>query len=217
MALKRCGWCSQDPLLVTYHDEEWGVPVHEDNRLFEMLVLESMQSGLSWMTILRKRKAFQVAFCQFEAGKVAQFGSKEFEGLLGNADIVRNRAKLEAAIANARATLQVKEKYGSLDTFLWRVVDGKPLVHRWTDYHEAPAKTSESEILAKECKEHGFRFIGPTVAYSLMQAVGMVNDHEVTCFRHEEVSVPVPVSGKKTTAVRKRQARLTDRGAQDLR
>jgi DNA-3-methyladenine glycosylase I len=208
MELKRCGWSGQDPLLTAYHDEEWGVPVHEDNRLFEMLVLESMQSGLSWMTILRKRKAFQIAFHQFEPAKVAQFGSKELEKLLANADIVRNRAKIEAAVANARAVLQVQEKYGSLDAFLWRVVDGKPLVHRWADYHEAPAKTSESEILAKECREHGFRFIGPTVAYSLMQAVGMVNDHEITCFRFEEVSVP----GKKIPAVPKRQKRtLTDR------
>jgi DNA-3-methyladenine glycosylase I len=205
MLLKRCGWSSQDPLLIAYHDEEWGVPVHEDNRLFEMLVLESMQSGLSWMTILRKRKAFQIAFRQFEAAKVAQFSSKELEKLLANADIVRNRAKLEAAVANARATLQVQEKYGSLDAFVWRVVDGKPLVHRWADYREAPAKTSESEILAKECKEHGFRFIGPTVAYSFMQAVGMVNDHEITCFRHEEVSVSVPVSGKKIPASPKRK------------
>ena len=169
--------------------EEWGVPLHEDNRLFEMLVLESMQSGLSWITILRKRKAFQVAFQQFEPVRVAKFGSKEIEKLLDNPGIIRNRAKLEAAVANARATLRVQEKYGSLDSFLWRVVDGKPLVNRWADYHEAPAKTLESELLAKECKEHGFRFIGPTVAYAFMQAVGMVNDHEVTCFRHKEVSV----------------------------
>jgi DNA-3-methyladenine glycosylase I len=190
MALIRCGWCSQDPLLITYHDEEWGVPVHEDNRLFEMLVLESMQSGLSWMTILRKRKAFRIAFYQFDVRKVAKFGSKESEKLLANPGIIRNRAKIEAAVANAHATLRVQEKYGSLDSFLWRVVDGKPLVHRWADLHEAPAKTPESEILAKECKEHGFRFIGPTVAYSFMQAVGMVNDHEVKCFRHKEVSVP---------------------------
>jgi DNA-3-methyladenine glycosylase I len=207
MTLKRCGWSGQDPLLIAYHDEEWGVPVHEDNRLFEMLVLESMQSGLSWMTILRKRKAFQIAFSQFEAAKVAQFGSKELEKLMVNADIVRNRAKLEAAVANARATLQVQEKYGSLDAFLWRLVDGKPLVHRWADYHEAPARISESEILAKELKEHGFRFIGPTVAYSLMQAVGMVNDHEITCFRHGEVAgtAAVSVSGKKISTAPKRK------------
>ena len=172
MELKRCAWPGQDPLYLRYHDEEWGVPLHEDNRLFEMLVLESMQSGLSWITVLRKRKAFQVAFHQFDPGRVATFGSKEIEKLLANADIIRNRAKIEAAVANARATLRVQEKYGSLDAFLWRVVEGKTL---------------ESERLAKECKAHGYRFIGPTVAYSLMQAVGMVNDHEVSCFRHQQV------------------------------
>jgi DNA-3-methyladenine glycosylase I len=189
MALKRCAWPGQDPLYIAYHDEEWGVPLHADNRLFEMLVLEFMQSGLSWITILRKRKAFRVAFKQFEPGKVATFGSKEIQKLLADPGIIRNRAKLEAAVANARATLRVQEKYGSLDSFVWQVVSGKPLVNRWTDYHEAPAKTPESEQLAKECKEHGFRFIGPTVAYAFMQAVGMVNDHEIACFRHKELSV----------------------------
>jgi DNA-3-methyladenine glycosylase I len=188
MTLKRCAWPGQDPLYLAYHDEEWGVPLHEDNRLFEMLVLESMQSGLSWITILRKRKAFQVAFRQFEPEKVAKFGPKEIEKLLANPGIIRNRAKLEAAVANARATLAVQEKYGSLDAFLWQVVDGKPLDHRLTNHHDVLAKTLESEILAKECKGHGFRFIGPTVAYAFMQAVGMVNDHEVTCFRHREVA-----------------------------
>ena len=188
MTLKRCAWPGQDPLCLAYHDEEWGVPLHEDNRLFEMLVLESMQSGLSWITILRKRKAFQAAFRQFEPEKVAKFGSKEIEKLLANPGIIRNRAKLEAAVANARATLVVQEKYGSLDGFLWRVVDGKPLDRRLADHHDVLAKTLESEILAKECKGHGFRFIGPTVAYAFMQAVGMVNDHEVTCFRHKEVA-----------------------------
>jgi DNA-3-methyladenine glycosylase I len=194
MAIIRCKWSTQDPLMLAYHDEEWGVPLHEDNRLFEMLILESMQSGLSWITILRKRKAFQVAFRQFDPVKVAKFGSKEIEKLLVNSNIIRNRAKLEAAVANARATLRAQEKYGSLDAFLWRAVDGKPLDNRWADYHGVPAKTLESERLAKECKVHGFRFIGPTVAYSFMQAVGMVNDHEVTCFRHQKLSVPVKES-----------------------
>jgi DNA-3-methyladenine glycosylase I len=191
MAITRCKWSDQDPLLLAYHDEEWGVPVHNDNKLFEMLVLESMQSGLSWLTILRKRKAFQTAFRHFDPGKVAKFGAKEVEALLANADIIRNRAKVDATIANARATLRAQEKYGSLDTFLWRVVDGKPLVRPRTSHDQLPAKTVESETLAKECKENGFRFVGPTVAYSLMQAVGMVNDHDLTCFRHKEVSVPV--------------------------
>jgi DNA-3-methyladenine glycosylase I len=194
MAIKRCAWSDGDPLMLEYHDQEWGVPVHDDNRLFEMLVLESMQSGLSWITVLRKRKAFQTAFRQFDPDHVAKFGTRQIEKLLANPEIIRNRAKVEAAVANARATLLVQEKYGSLDSFVWRIVDGKTLVHRWADYHQAPAKTPESETLAKVCKEHGFRFIGPTVAYSFMQAVGMVNDHEVTCFRHREVSVPVSVS-----------------------
>jgi DNA-3-methyladenine glycosylase I len=204
MAITRCKWSGQDPLLLAYHDEEWGVPVHDDNKLFEMLVLESMQSGLSWLTILRKRKAFQTAFRHFDPGKVAKFGAKEVEALLANADIIRNRAKVDATIANARATLRAQEKYGSLDTFLWRAVDGKPLVRPRTGHDQLPAKTVESETLAKECKENGFRFVGPTVAYSLMQAVGMVNDHDLTCFRHKEVSVsvsvPVPAKRKKSNS-----------------
>ena len=171
-----------------YHDEEWGLPLHEDNRLFEMIVLESMQSGLSWITILRKREAFRRAFRGFDPVRVAKFGPKEIEKLLSNPDIIRNRAKLEATVANARATLRVQEKYGSLDSFLWRVVDGRPVVNRWQDYREAPAKDSRSEILAKECKKQGFQFIGPTVAYAFMQAVGMVNDHEVTCFRYKQLT-----------------------------
>jgi DNA-3-methyladenine glycosylase I len=191
MAIKRCAWSDRDPLMLEYHDQEWGVPVHDDDRLFEMLVLESMQSGLSWITVLRKRKAFRTAFRQFNPDSVARFGTKQIEKLLANPGIIRNRSKVEAAIANARATLQVQDKYGSLDSFVWQAVDGKTLVNRWADLHEAPAKTLESELLAKICKEHGFRFIGPTVAYSFMQAVGMVNDHEVTCFRHKEVSVSV--------------------------
>jgi DNA-3-methyladenine glycosylase I len=188
MELKRCPWPGEDPLYLAYHDEEWGVPLHDDNLLFEMIVLESMQSGLSWITILRKREAFRVAFHAFDPRRVATFGGKEIEKLLLNPGIIRNRAKLEAAVANARATLRVQEKYGSLDSFLWRVVDGKPLVNRRNNYREAPAKTAVSEILASECKKEGFKFIGPTVAYAFMQAVGMVNDHEATCFRYKEIA-----------------------------
>jgi DNA-3-methyladenine glycosylase I len=188
MELKRCQWPGQDPLYLAYHDEEWGVPLHDDNRLFEMIVLESMQSGLSWITILRKREAFRVAFHAFDPRRVATFGPKEIEKLLLNPGIIRNRAKLEAAVANARATLQVQEKYGSLDFFLWRIIEGKPVVNRRSNHREAPAKTSVSETLAAEFKKEGFKFIGPTVAYAFMQAVGMVNDHEVTCFRYKEVA-----------------------------
>jgi DNA-3-methyladenine glycosylase I len=186
--LKRCQWPGQDPLYLAYHDEEWGVPLHEDNRLFEMIVLESMQSGLSWITILRKRQAFRVAFHEFDPRRVATFGAKEIEKLLLNPGVIRNRGKLEAAVANARATLRVQEKHGSLDAFLWRIVEGKPIVNRWLSYREAPAKTSVSETLAKECKKEGFQFVGPTVAYAFMQAVGMVNDHEVACFRYKEIA-----------------------------
>jgi DNA-3-methyladenine glycosylase I len=188
MELKRCPWPGEDPLYLAYHDEEWGVPLHDDNLLFEMIVLESMQSGLSWITILRKREAFRVAFHAFDPRRVATFGGKEIEKLLLNPGVIRNRAKLEAAVANARATLRVQEKYGSLDSFLWRVVDGKPLVNRRNNYREAPAKTAVSEILASQCKKEGFKFIGPTVAYAFMQAVGMVNDHEATCFRYKEIA-----------------------------
>lgn len=188
MELKRCQWPGQDPLYLAYHDKEWGVPLHEDKRLLEMLVLESMQSGLSWITILRKREAFRAAFHGFDPIRVSAFGQKEIAKLLLNPGIVRNRLKVEAAVANARATIRVQEKYGSLDTFLWQTVEGKPLVNRWSSYREAPAKTPVSETLAKECKKEGFRFIGPTVAYAFMQAVGMVNDHEVTCFRHKEIA-----------------------------
>ena len=189
MEPKRCQWTGQDPLYLLYHDLEWGVPLHDDNRLFEMIVLEGMQSGLSWITILRKREAFRVAFHGFDPGRVAKFGPKEIEKLLKNPGIIRNRAKLEATVANARATLRVQEKYGSLDSFLWQIVEGKTLDNRRGDYREAPAKTSRSETLAAECKKEGFKFIGPTVAYAFMQAVGMVNDHEVACFRHQEVRV----------------------------
>src|SRR6478609_7140612 len=168
MAVKRCAWPGQDPLYIAYHDEEWGFPLHDDNRLFEMIVLEGMQSGLSWITILRKREAFRVAFHGFDPRKVATFGQKEIEKLLLNAEIIRNRAKLEAAVVNAQATLRVKEKFGSLDSFLWRIVESKPVINRRRDHRETPAKTPASEILAKECKKEGFKFIGPTVAYAFM-------------------------------------------------
>jgi DNA-3-methyladenine glycosylase I len=193
MELKRCQWPGQDPLYLAYHDEEWGVPLHEDNRLFEMIVLEGMQSGLSWLTILRKREAFRSAFHGFDPLRVSTFDQREIEKLLLNPGIIRNRLKLEATVANARATLRVQEKYGSLDSFLWRTVEGKPVVNRWKGHGEAPAKTPLSETLAKECKKEGFQFIGPTVAYAFMQAIGMVNDHEVTCFRYKELSMATDI------------------------
>ena len=187
MEPKRCSW-AKDPLLIEYHDIEWGVPLHDDNRLFEMIVLESMQSGLSWITILRKRQAFRAAFSRFDPRKVAKFSTKDMDKLLANPGLVRNRAKLEAAIANAQATLRVQNTYGSLDSFLWKVVDGKPVINHWTDFGQIPAKTAISERLSKELKAEGFQFVGPTVAYALMQAIGMVNDHETSCDRHKELA-----------------------------
>jgi len=165
MEPRRCGW-AKDPLLIEYHDTEWGVPLHDDNRLFEMIVLESMQSGLSWITILRKRQAFRAAFSRFDPRKVAKFSAKDMDKLLANPGLVRNRAKLEAAIANAQATLRVQNTYGSLDSFLWKVVDGKPVINHWMDSGQIPAKTAVSERLSKELKAEGFQFVGPTVAYA---------------------------------------------------
>jgi DNA-3-methyladenine glycosylase I len=187
MEPNRCGW-ARDPLSIAYHDSEWGVALHDDNRLFEMIVLEGMQSGLSWMTILRKRQAFRSAFLGFDPRKVARFGPKDIDKLLTNPGIIRSRAKIEATVANARATLKVQEIFGSLDSFLWKLVDGSPIVNHWTDSSQIPAKTPESEKLARECKAQGFQFVGPTVAYALMQAIGMVNDHETSCDWHRRLA-----------------------------
>ena len=184
---KRCPWSETDPLYIAYHDKEWGVPSHDDTHLFEMLVLESMQSGLSWLTILRKREGFRRAFANFDAPAVAQFTETDLNRLLSDPAIVRNRAKIEAAISNAHATIQVTARYGSLDEFIWRVIDRKPVVNRRRSYRDAPSQTPESEVLAREFKAHGFKFIGPTVCHAFMQAVGMVNDHAVTCFRYKEI------------------------------
>ncbi len=181
--LKRCPWAGTDPLYVNYHDTEWGVPLHDDIRLFEMIVLEGMQSGLSWITILRKRDAFRHAFLGFDAEQIATFDQNRIESLMANPGIIRNRAKINATIVNARTALSVKERFGSLDVFFWRLVDFKPITNYRETFLEVPAKTELSERLAKECKSAGFQFFGPTVAYAFMQAVGMVNDHETSCFR----------------------------------
>jgi DNA-3-methyladenine glycosylase I len=184
---KRCPWSETDPLYIAYHDEEWGVPSHDDRHLFEMLVLEGMQSGLSWLTILRKREGFRRAFANFEAASVAQFKEADLKRLLTDPAIVRNRAKIEASISNARAAIQIAERYGSLDEFVWRVIDRKPILNRLRNYRDLPSQTPQSEALSRELKAHGFKFVGPTVCYAFMQAVGMVNDHELSCFRHREI------------------------------
>jgi DNA-3-methyladenine glycosylase I len=181
----RCDWVPEaDALFVAYHDEEWGVPSHDERRLFEMLILEGAQAGLSWSTILKKREGYRQAFAEFDPEQVARFDGAALDRLMADASIVRNRAKIEAAIANARATLEV----GSLDDLLWSFVDGRPLQNSWKTLGEIPAETAESKAMSKELKRRGFRFVGPTICYAFMQAVGLVNDHTVNCFRFKEVA-----------------------------
>jgi DNA-3-methyladenine glycosylase I len=181
----RCEWVPEgDPLYVAYHDEEWGVPSHDDRHLFEMLVLEGAQAGLSWSTILNKREGYREAFAGFEIEQVARFGQHEIDWLMLDAGIVRNRLKIESAIANARAALELD----SLDDFLWSFVDGKPLQNSWKTVAEIPAETAESKAMSEELKRRGFHFVGPTICYAFMQACGLVNDHTVDCFRYGEVA-----------------------------
>jgi DNA-3-methyladenine glycosylase I len=184
---QRCGWSTSDPLYITYHDQEWGVPVHDDRLLFEFLILEGAQAGLSWITILRKRENYRQAFNQFDPQKVARFDDKKILELLNNPGIIRNRAKINAAIGNARAFLAIQEEFGSFDTYVWRFVGGKPLQNTWTEMAQIPAKSAEAEALSKDLVRRGFKFVGPTICYAHMQATGMVNDHTVDCFRYQEV------------------------------
>jgi DNA-3-methyladenine glycosylase I len=191
----RCGWVPVgDPLYLAYHDEEWGLPSRDDRHLFELLVLEGAQAGLSWATILRKRDGYRRAFAGFEAEAVAGFGQRDIERLQGDAGIVRNRAKIEAAIGNARAALAVREEHGSLAVYLWSFVGGRPLQNAWQTLAQIPAETAESRAMSKELKRRGFRFVGPTVCYAFMQATGLVNDHVVSCFRHAEVAALADVT-----------------------
>jgi DNA-3-methyladenine glycosylase I len=183
----RCWWAGSDPLYIAYHDAEWGVPVHDDRTLFEFLVLEGAQAGLSWITILRKREAYRAAFDGFDAEKVAAYGDAKVAELLANPGIVRNRLKVAAAITNARAFLTVQEEFGSFDAYIWRFVDGAPKQNTWREIKEVPAETPESRALSKDLVRRGFRFVGPTIMYAHMQATGMVNDHLVSCFRHPEL------------------------------
>jgi DNA-3-methyladenine glycosylase I len=185
----RCGWATSDPLYIAYHDQEWGLPLHDDRRLFEMLVLEGAQAGLSWITILRKRANYRAAFDGFDPEKVAGYDERKVAELLADAGIVRNRQKIAAAIQNAAGFLAVREAFGSFDAYLWRFVDGKPKRNAWRSLAEIPAKTPESEAMSKDLLKRGFRFVGPTICYAFMQAVGMVNDHTVDCFRYEAVQV----------------------------
>ncbi len=180
----RCPWPGSDLLYLEYHDHEWGTPVHDDRRLFEMLVLEGAQAGLSWITILRKRQRYREVFDGFDARRVARFTPSRVERLLADPGIVRNRQKIEAAVNNARRTLEVVDAFGSLDAYLWRFVGGRPIVNAWTAMAEVPPRTPESGAMSRDLSVRGFRFAGPTICYAFMQATGMVNDHLVSCFRH---------------------------------
>ncbi len=180
--VSRCAWATGE-FLIPYHDEEWGVPVHDDRRHFEFLVLESAQAGLSWLTILRRREGYRQAFCGFDPEQVAGFTARDVERLLEDPGIVRNRKKVESTVANARALLALVESGGSFDDYLWRFVDGIPIVNEWSDIAQVPAKTPLSERLSKDLRSRGFRFVGPVVCYAHLQAAGLVNDHLTTCFR----------------------------------
>lgn len=182
----RCGWVNDDPLYIAYHDEEWGVPLHDDRRLFEMLVLEGAQAGLSWYTILKKRDGYRRAFDGFDPERVARYDEKKVASLLQDPGIVRNRLKVQAAISNARAWLNLRESGVRFPDFLWDFTGGKPVVNAWRRLEDVPASTLASEAMSKALKKLGFRFVGPTICYAFMQAVGMVNDHTTTCFRWKE-------------------------------
>lgn len=185
MEKHRCAWCGTDPLYVRYHDEEWGVPVYDDKKLFEFLILEGAQAGLSWITILRRREGYRKAFAGFEAGKVARFTEKKIHSLLQDTGIIRNKLKIHGAVTNAKAFLKVQEEFGSFSNYQWRFVDGNPVQNAWK--RKIPATSKISDAFSKDLKARGFTFVGSTIMYAHMQAVGMVNDHLVSCFRHAEL------------------------------
>ena len=185
---RRCSWASADaPQLVRYHDREWGVPVHGDRKHFEVLVLSGAQAGLSWPLVLKKREGYRRAFDKFDPAKVARYSERQIAALLSDPEIIRNRMKIEAAVRNARALLKVQEEFGSFDSYCWRFVEGRPKLNRWKTMRQIPATTPESDAFSKDLKARGFSFVGSTIAYAYMQAVGMVNDHLVECFRYQEI------------------------------
>lgn len=193
---KRCTWCGSDPLYVAYHDQEWGVPLYDDRRLFEMLILEGAQAGLNWLTILKKRSNYRRAFDQFDAEKIARYGSEEIQRLMQDAGIVRNRLKIEATIKNARGFLQLADEFPSFANYLWSYVDHKPVTNAWQKVADIPAHSPASERLSKDLKKRGFNFVGSTICYAFMQAVGMINDHTVDCFRYHEITSPSALAGR---------------------
>ncbi|HEX6829829.1 MAG TPA: DNA-3-methyladenine glycosylase I [Burkholderiales bacterium] len=183
-----CAWAQSSELYIAYHDKEWGVPVHDDRRLFEFLILEGAQAGLSWRTVLERREGYRRAFDGFDAAKIARYDAARVERLIGDAGIIRNRAKIEAAITNAKAFLELRERFDSFDRYLWQFVGGKPVQNAWRSVDELPASTPQSEAMSRELKRRGFKFVGSTICYAFMQAVGMVNDHVKTCFRWKQVA-----------------------------
>jgi DNA-3-methyladenine glycosylase I len=188
MTINRCGWVNpNDPLMLEYHDCEWGVPVHDDRKHFEFLVLEAAQAGLSWSIVLKKREGYRRAFSEFDPGKVARYTAKRIQKLVSNPAIVRNRIKIEAAVRNARSFLKVQQEFGSFDAYCWRFVDGQPKWNRWKTMREVPATSPESDAFSMDLRKRGFRFVGSTIIYAHMQAAGMVNDHLVNCFRYREI------------------------------
>jgi DNA-3-methyladenine glycosylase I len=185
--MKRCGWANGSELERSYHDQEWGVEIHDDRTLFEFLVLEGAQAGLSWSTILKKREAYRRAFDNFDARKISRYSETTVSRLLTNSEIIRNRLKINAAVTNARAFLKVQEEFGSFDRYIWQFVNGRPIRNSWRKMTDIPASTPESEAMSRDLQKRGFTFVGPTICYAFMQAVGMVNDHVVDCFRYREL------------------------------
>ncbi|MCF6182874.1 DNA-3-methyladenine glycosylase I [Lutibacter sp.] len=187
MNKNRCSWCGNNPLYVKYHDEEWGVPIYDDDKLFEFLILETFQAGLSWITVLRKRENFRKAFNNFDYKKIANYNDDKFDELIQNAGIIRNKLKIKATITNAISFMEVQKEFGSFSNYIWKFTNGKPIVNKWKTLGEIPATTKLSDIISKDLKKRGFKFVGSTVIYAHMQATGMVNDHLVDCFRYNKV------------------------------
>jgi DNA-3-methyladenine glycosylase I len=185
--MKRCEWANRGELEQSYHDNEWGVAIHDDRSLFEFLILEGAQAGLSWSTVLKKREGYRTAFQNFDARKISQYTEKDVSRLLVNSGIIRNRLKIAATVTNARAFLQLQKEFGSFDHYIWQFVDGKPIRNAWKKITDIPSRTPESDAMSKDLKKRGFKFVGTTICYAFMQAVGMVNDHIVSCFRYEEL------------------------------
>ena len=186
-SVKRCAWCASDPEYIKYHDEEWGIPVHDDRKLFEMLILEGAQAGLSWLTILKKRNNYRKAFDSFDARKIARYSDSKIKKLLNNPGIIRNRLKIHASVQNAKAFLATQEEFGSFDSYIWQFTSGKPRRNKWKSLGKTPGITAESDAMSKDLSARGFKFVGTTICYAFMQAVGMVNDHITTCFRYRRI------------------------------